>query len=366
MDKKTNKPESDRKFENKILKDRGDNTRKRDKSKTGDEFEKPFPDRGDTDKAKDEKNKPNDRKVEEFKTRLSARNLNFQTNNERNVLKKMDKSQVNPMHSTVIDRRTIKEKYTFNNHYRAVNNANNNNNRNDVNKVHLERPLNSDLKTDRSFKKINEAHNDKNDSSDVSKKSENNKPEKVISVQKRPIINTVICKNDATKVYKAVTFAEHRKRQKLQPIQINIPNDASKKSRTKIELPKNQTKTTLSRISVQEKPISRKPNHKKRERKFKNAQSPDPSLRNHSPPTEVAKWAPNCINSHTKQYYEAWVDTTLAAVMKRSEKDKLFLEKQRFLETFQRALAERPITPDLIYENLTDERYIGRIRVRQK
>ncbi|KAM3956095.1 uncharacterized protein ACR2FA_009986 [Aphomia sociella] len=212
-------------------------------------------------------------------------------------------------------------------------------------------------------KKINETPKNKNDSSDNSKKSENLKPEKETPIR-RPIIKTITFKNDSTKIYKAVTFVDQRKQQAT-PVQIDIPNDGCKKPKVKSESSKIRMKASISRVSVKEKAVRRRTEHKKRE-KFKHARSPDLSVEIRSPPTEVAKWAPSSINSHTKQYYEAWVDTTLAAISKKSKKDKLFWEKHHFMETFQRALAERPVSPDLIYENLADERYTGRIKVRHR
>lgn len=124
-------------------------------------------------------------------------------------------------------------------------------------------------------------------------------------------------------------------------------------------------KNTISRVSVKEK-SARKKSEKRKRQKQRLATSPDLSVRMRSPPTEVAKWAPSSINRHTKPYYEAWVNTTLAAISKNSRKDKLFMEKQNILQSFQRALAERPETPELVYENCTDERYTGRIKVKQR
>ncbi|XP_050360268.1 uncharacterized protein LOC126780053 isoform X2 [Nymphalis io] len=80
-----------------------------------------------------------------------------------------------------------------------------------------------------------------------------------------------------------------------------------------------------------------------------------------SPPTEIAKWAPNSITDHTKPYYEAWINTTLAAMC--SKKDRLYLEKKKIWKTFQKSLEQRPFSPELVYENYADERFTGKIRV---
>lgn len=172
--------------------------------------------------------------------------------------------------------------------------------------------------------------------------------------QRKPIIKTLIVKND-NRVYKAVTFVDQKQHM---PLQINIPNEYKKKAKDSSKL-----KLKLSKESLKEKPIKRV---KKRGKKAR-VLSPELFMkRNASPPTEVAKWAPSCINHHTKPYYEAWVDTTLAAISKCSKKDKLYFEKQNIVETFQRALLERSGSPDLVYENYNDERYAGRIKVRQR
>ncbi|XP_059055030.1 MATH and LRR domain-containing protein PFE0570w-like [Achroia grisella] len=426
MNKKTRKPDlNDRKLD-KTVKDRGDNQLKQDNPMFSDETAKPFSERGDAEKIKNDgnklvdikkidkgkqmhasindknthdkklddtsskfkqrhlnqtanekdvkkidnrvqyqlqsgfndKNKIYDTKQDETRSKYNGRNVNLKTVNERGVMKKTVNKEQNQMSPVAEERRIIKDNYSFNNNNRTTNNSNMNN-KNDVTKSNIGRQANSELKNDQTSKKIYD-HKDKNDASDVSRRSESIKQDKDATKQKRPIVKTTISKNDATKVYKAVTFTDQRK-QKSMAIQINIPNEVQK--------PKNMVepmKTSLSRVSIKEKSSRRKTSHKKREKKLKHSNSPDLSSRIRSPPTGVAKWAPSCINSHTKQYYEAWVDTTLAAITKQSRRDKLFLENKRFIEALQRALAERPISPDLDYENLNDERYIGRIKVRQR
>lgn len=173
--------------------------------------------------------------------------------------------------------------------------------------------------------------------------------------QRKPIIKTVTVKND-NRVYKAVTFVDQKQHT---PLQINIPNEYKKKAKV-VNL---KVKLKLSKESIKEKPVKRVKKHGKKRRVL----SPELFMKgNASPPTEVAKWAPSCINHHTKPYYEAWVDTTLAAISKCSKKDKLYFEKQNIIQTFQRALLERPASPDLMYENYNDERYAGKIKVRQR
>lgn len=158
--------------------------------------------------------------------------------------------------------------------------------------------------------------------------------------------------------------------QKKKPttLQIKIPNVVKtvKNVKTVETNTVKRIKTTVSRVSIKEKTARKKTESKKKKASNDYGGSPDLSVRMRSPPTEVAKWAPSSINRHTKPYYEAWVNTTLAAISKSSRKDKLFLEKQNILQSFQRALAERPETPELVYENFTDEKYTGRIKVKQR
>lgn len=84
-----------------------------------------------------------------------------------------------------------------------------------------------------------------------------------------------------------------------------------------------------------------------------------------SPPTEVARWAPSSVDKHTKPYYEAWVNTTLAAISKNKNRDKLLNDEKFMLQSFRKAF-ERPETPELFYSNFADERYTGRIKITQR
>lgn len=203
------------------------------------------------------------------------------------------------------------------------------------------------------------------------KKFEKNSPQKA-TAKRKPMIKTIMSKNGSVRIYKAVTFVD-QKRSPPTPLEINIPCDPLKKHKvskfTDTNSLKLKSKPTVSRVSV--KPaVVRKKMERKRERKMKHVPSPDLSTGDmRSPPTEVARWAPACIDRHTKPYYEAWVNTTLAAISKCSKKDKLFFEKQRdsILQSFQRAIHEdRPQTPELFYENFADEKYTGRIKIRQR
>ncbi|XP_034838816.1 cylicin-1-like [Maniola hyperantus] len=84
---------------------------------------------------------------------------------------------------------------------------------------------------------------------------------------------------------------------------------------------------------------------------------------NGSPPTEVAKWAPSSINRHTQPYYEAWVDTTLAAVSRKTKKTQQYYENQELVKSFKNILQQRVESPELMYENYFDERYTGKIKI---
>lgn len=196
-------------------------------------------------------------------------------------------------------------------------------------------------------------------------------PEKIErnSTRRKPMIKTIMSKNGSVRIYKAVTFVDQK--HPPTPLEINIPGDSMKKQKvskfTDTSSLKLRTAATVSRASIKEKPVAvRKKTERKRDRKNRHMPSPDISIRdNISPPTEVARWAPSSIDRYTKPYYEAWVNTTLAAISKSSKKDRLFYEKQRkcILESFQRALQERPISPELFYENFHDEKYTGRIKI---
>ncbi|CAG9790608.1 unnamed protein product [Diatraea saccharalis] len=214
-------------------------------------------------------------------------------------------------------------------------------------------------KIDRSVKKPSVPPKDKPDVTHTSKDSF----DKDIP-QRRPVIKTITSKNDATKIYKAVTFVD-RNKQKPTAIQVKLPEYKTSKTSNASAAIKKVSKESILQREVTSKPLPPKKTRKKTKLK-RLAESPESLVRGGSPPTEVAKWAPSSINKHTRPYYEAWVSTTLAAISKASKKDKLFLEKQHILETFQRALARRPETPDLIHENFNDERYTGRIKVRQR
>ncbi|CAH2064598.1 unnamed protein product, partial [Iphiclides podalirius] len=102
------------------------------------------------------------------------------------------------------------------------------------------------------------------------------------------------------------------------------------------------------------------PPKQKRRRKPNSSPSPIKGAINESQPTEVVKWSPSCLSSQTRPYYEAWVDTSLTAVSRCSERERLRLERE--METLQRSW--RPVTPELLYERHDDESYTGRIRVR--
>ncbi|OWR41928.1 hypothetical protein KGM_215145 [Danaus plexippus plexippus] len=177
--------------------------------------------------------------------------------------------------------------------------------------------------------------------------------------QKVPVIKTITCKHDS-RVYKAVTFRAPR--QKPTSLQINIPTVTRNNNHIN-RIPKliKQKLNTPSKTSVKpntEKKIGRKC------RRWTRGQISSPVLRTgHSPTTEVAKWAPDCINKHTKPYYEAWINTTLTAISKDTKGKNL--NAKQLMKSFKQAL-ERVQSPDLVYKDFTDERNVGRIKINHK
>ncbi|KAJ0184311.1 hypothetical protein K1T71_000734 [Dendrolimus kikuchii] len=205
-------------------------------------------------------------------------------------------------------------------------------------------------------KTSNEDESKQNISSTDSSKSANVKKSE-IEGKRKPIIKTIKTKNDA-KVYKAVTFVDDKD---TTPLHVNIPEIKRRVSKIITESMKARVKNIVSKVSLKEKNVNRRDSRKRKQNKH--VTSPEASIGKVSPPTEVAKWAPSCINEHTKPYYEAWVNTTLTAIARDGGNDELMLEKQRIIESFKRALEDRPKTPELV---LLNEKYTGRITVRQR
>ncbi|CAG4969322.1 unnamed protein product [Colias eurytheme] len=228
------------------------------------------------------------------------------------------------------ERKKIREKYTIRSKANRV--------------VSLEMP--NLLQNEESSRKIcdEEEHrklaDSKSEGTKTVKDSDNKKS------KRRPVITTIRSKNDA-KVYKTVTFTDFKAEQRdAKALQIKIPTENLDKRKDKVQPVANDVQKEVDKTTES------------------SHNSSNPFRNGESPPTEVAKWAPNCLNKHTKPYYEAWVDTTLAAITKFSEKDKMFLEKQNLIESFRRML-ERPDSPDLVYNHM-DEKYLGKIKIRQK
>ncbi|KAJ8706506.1 hypothetical protein PYW07_012584 [Mythimna separata] len=208
--------------------------------------------------------------------------------------------------------------------------------------------------------------------------------EKTVPKKKRkPVIRTITSKNGPVRIFKAVHFVDQHN---TTPLEIKIPAPAIKKQQkiskytettslkfkpkvivSKNSSPKPSTTEKLSKLAA-----VRKRAEKRRERSFK--QGTQPSCNTHlkeppSPPTEVARWAPSSADPETIPYYEAWINTTLAAISKNPEQDKLAYEKRQaeLLRSFEKILDERPPpSPELFYANCADEKYTGKIRFRQK
>lgn len=205
------------------------------------------------------------------------------------------------------------------------------------------------------------------------------------SKKRKPIIKTIVSKTDSARIFKAVTFVDHRN---STPLEIKIPGEnvfikkqqkVSKYTetnpithKTKSNQPtvnKVRSRSSKGSIKREEKPTvyRRRPERKRGRIRISSPEHPY----HHSPvspPTEVARWAPASIDPQTKPYYEAWVDTTLTATSKHTKKDKdkyLYEYQNRLLQSFRRALEERPKSPELFYSKFADERYAGRIKIRQ-
>lgn len=177
------------------------------------------------------------------------------------------------------------------------------------------------------------------------------------NINKKPLIKTVTHTDDATKKYKAVTFTEQKPQKS---IEIKIPNFENIKH-TKI--PKLVNKNKIE--NKIDKKVSNKRNTKF-DKKFKHKMefsSPTRSQDGDSPPTEIAKWSTD-ISEHTKPYYEAWINSTLAAISNKNER--MYLEKQKIIKSFKKALEQRSKSPELLYENFADERFTGRIKINHK
>ncbi|XP_046975984.1 uncharacterized protein LOC124542096 [Vanessa cardui] len=180
---------------------------------------------------------------------------------------------------------------------------------------------------------------------------------------KRPLIKTITDTNDATKTYKAVTFTE-RKPQKAIKIKIPVVNNVRKTNIPKL-INRHQRNKMDTRNNFDENVNSKR--NSKFDKKIKHRREIVSPIRERygvSPPTEIAKWAPNTITDHTRPYYEAWINTTLSAIC--NKKDETYLEKKKIWKTFQKSLEDGSFSPDLIYENFTDERFTGRIRVNHR
>ncbi|KAL0858517.1 hypothetical protein ABMA27_012379 [Loxostege sticticalis] len=305
-------------------------------------------------------------KVDKLKLTVVIKNDDKAKNLERpsrENVKKIESSTVKPL---LDEKRKIREKYTLKPKNPLIVAPSINKKDEQPKLSNLFKPAVSETKNARTPKKA-DTSKDKSDDSNESKQSDNtiNARSAKKDSQRKPIIRTILTKNDTTKIYKAVTFVDQKKNKPT--LQIKIPNEIAKnpkhlKSTESMDVKK--ITPTLSGVSIKEKTSRKKLERKKRGKRH--IGSPPLPTKVHDPPTEVAKWAPSSINRHTKPYYEAWVSTTLAAISKNSKKDKLFLEKQNLLQSFQRTLAERPETPELMYENFTDERYTGRIKVKQR
>lgn len=206
-------------------------------------------------------------------------------------------------------------------------------------------------------------------------------------VKRKPIVKTITSKTGPVRIFKAVTFVDQFN--PTTPLEIKIPGRITKKKQkfskyTETSPLKYKPKTTFSKDSSSTKPsISskqsnsqdkltklvsiRKRAERRRDSKFQNGRPSTSSFKEPpSPPTEVARWSSASVEPQTIPYYEAWIDTTPAAVSKITKQDKINYEKQvKLLKHFQQALQERPSSPDLFYAKCTDEKYTGRIRIRQ-
>lgn len=189
-------------------------------------------------------------------------------------------------------------------------------------------------------------------------------------VQRKPIIATI--RHNDHRVYKAVTFINQKE---TKPLQIKIPNSnkSDETNATKIKLKLKQSKDSIRNYPNDVKDKSTMENERDKTKKVtkklkRRPSSPElPRTFQGNLQTEVAKWKPSSITQDTKPYYEAWVDTTLAATTKCSKFDQVKLNKQQVIKTFKRALdldmASRPDSP--VFVKATDEKYVGKITVKR-
>lgn len=183
---------------------------------------------------------------------------------------------------------------------------------------------------------------------------DNYKPMEKCENNAKPIIKTITSPD--SKVYKEVIF--DGKQTQKRALQINLPSQSKP-----TEHREKGSNTTINKIKPKE--IKVKNNKNLYKEKEKRLSSPE-FLKKPSPKTEIARWGNSSVSSHTKPYYEAWVSTTLAAVSKISneDKDKMLIEKDKIIECLQRALAKRTQSPDIAYNILKDQKYVGKIKVK--
>lgn len=131
----------------------------------------------------------------------------------------------------------------------------------------------------------------------------------------------------------------------------------------------------LQKAKLIDEPDSDKPEKtkKKKQKKIKKVIRPisPPMERGAMSPTttEVARWVPRSIDDHTKPYYEAWVNTTLAAITKNNrdgDQNELYLKKKNIIQSFQRALDDYERNDIDSYEDYKDEKFTGRIKFKVK
>ncbi|CAK1592076.1 unnamed protein product [Parnassius mnemosyne] len=171
-----------------------------------------------------------------------------------------------------------------------------------------------------------------------------------LTVQEKQIINSTPSKNSTMKISKAVSFKEP----------LNISNRLGNSHIKATSLDANfKRQVVINKTKVQNSVKT----SKRRRKKKNNSPSSNKIDINEFPPTKVAQWAPSCLTSHTQPYYEAWVDTNVTAVSRCSEKEKLMIEKE-LIKSFQES--KRPVTPEGVYGNFNDEKFMGRIIIKHR
>ncbi|KAJ2941778.1 hypothetical protein O0L34_g10584 [Tuta absoluta] len=204
--------------------------------------------------------------------------------------------------------------------------------------------------------------------------------------KRKPIIKTITAREgDSKRIYKSVSFVQQ---QSKVPLKIHTAPKTVRAARTRSPLRTGKNKHSSphsqkskhsdpshtdtictdatskvahrnSLSSVQKLVMNRGCKSKRRRIRYC---SPEDTVAPPPPVTEMAKWAPQSVNDHTKHYYEAWVNTTLAAIS--SDSEKMRREKELIVKQMQMKL-EYQAAMEKYDDDFSDEKYTGRIVIRR-